>query len=216
MTQGRQQDQAGQAAQEGRQVGETAKDEARRVATRTREEASSLTSEALERTKDVAGEAMMRARQQADGQLSRLAGTMREMSGQLRTMAEAPQQHDTPVVKVAENAGSWMSTAADQLEQRGVDGLWNDAESFARRRPWMFLAAAAGLGLVTGRLVRAVEPSQLRADGGDGGQEWKPSAPAGGRPATVPPVGPTGPATLPSTSPEAERRPGEERSRQWP
>lgn len=214
MTQGRQREQAAQAVSEGRQVGETAKEEARRVAARSREEASSLTSEALDRTREVAGEAMTRARRQADAGLGQLAGTIREMGEQLRTMAQAPSQSDTPVVKIAETAGSWMSTAGDQLEQRGVDGLWNDAESFARRRPWMFLAAAAGLGLVTGRLIRAVEPEQLRADGGSRAQEWRPAP--GGRPTTVPPAGPTGPTTLPSTALEAEGRPGEEGSQQWP
>jgi hypothetical protein len=41
------------------------------------------------------------------------------------------------------------------MEQGGPEGVIQDVAGFARRRPGMFLAGAAGIGFVVGRLVRA-------------------------------------------------------------
>ena len=53
---------------------------------------------------------------------------------------------------VARRAGD----AAGWLDQRDPGSLLEEARGFARRRPMAFLAAAAGLGVVAGRLSRSL------------------------------------------------------------
>jgi hypothetical protein len=50
------------------------------------------------------------------------------------------------------------------MEQGGPQGVLDDVSRFARRRPGMFLAGAAGIGFVVGRLVRAGVASQEDGD----------------------------------------------------
>jgi hypothetical protein len=52
------------------------------------------------------------------------------------------------------------------MEQGGAQGVVDDVTRFARRRPGVFLAGAAGMGFVVGRLVRAGAASQ-RTDATD-------------------------------------------------
>jgi hypothetical protein len=54
-----------------------------------------------------------------------------------------------------EDARGQIGQLASRIEQGGLDGLLNDVSRFARRRPGVFLAAAAGAGFLIGRLVRA-------------------------------------------------------------
>ena len=49
---------------------------------------------------------------------------------------------------------------ASRMEQGGAQGVVDDVTRFARRRPGAFLAGAAGVGFVVGRLVRAGAASQ--------------------------------------------------------
>jgi hypothetical protein len=51
------------------------------------------------------------------------------------------------------------------VSERGFDGLVDDVQSFARRRPGVFLAAAAATGFVAGRLFRG---AQAAANAGSG------------------------------------------------
>ena len=48
-----------------------------------------------------------------------------------------------------------VSAFAERLDTNGPQGLLDDVTLFARRRPIVFLAAAAGAGFMIGRLARA-------------------------------------------------------------
>ena len=50
---------------------------------------------------------------------------------------------------------SRWSSFASRLEDRGIEGVVDDVARFARRRPGVFLLAAAGAGFVVGRFVRS-------------------------------------------------------------
>jgi hypothetical protein len=51
-------------------------------------------------------------------------------------------------------AGDTLGDVADRLRSGDVESLVGDVQRFARRRPGVFLAAAAGAGFLTARLVR--------------------------------------------------------------
>lgn len=53
---------------------------------------------------------------------------------------------------VADNAGRW-------LEDRDPSSVMDEVRRYARRRPGTFILAAAGLGLVVGRVARSLKDS---------------------------------------------------------
>ena len=58
---------------------------------------------------------------------------------------------------VAQQAASRVRDAGQWLETREPGQVVNEVQSFARRRPAVFLALAAGAGLVAGRLTRGLK-----------------------------------------------------------
>jgi ElaB/YqjD/DUF883 family membrane-anchored ribosome-binding protein len=117
---------------------------------------------------DLRRQAGDRARETVDGkttemggQLSSAAGAMRQAGSRLRdegssgaaTMMEA-------VADRAERLGSYMTEAS-------ADRMLGDAESFARRQPWLVAGAAATIGLLASRVLKA-SSSRRYAAGGNG------------------------------------------------
>lgn len=139
-------DVAGTAGQEAAQVAREAKDQVRRLWGQTR---SDLT-------------------EQASTQQTRVAGGLRELSDQLRQMAGAADSDGMArglVDDVARRAGD----AAGWLDQRDPGSLLDEARSFARQRPGTFLAIAAGVGVLAGRLSRGlVDEARDSGDTGSG------------------------------------------------
>lgn len=80
----------------------------------------------------------------------------------------ARQQGDEVKDEVAQQAQSVASTVADETSHvgtTGFDGMVDDVESFARRRPGAFLAGAAVAGFAASRLGRGVQASQQEQNG---------------------------------------------------
>ncbi|MDD9205344.1 hypothetical protein PU560_02545, partial [Georgenia sp. 10Sc9-8] len=113
---------------------------------------------------------------------------------------------------LARQASSYLDRAGQWLESREPTDLLNEVTSYARRRPGMFMAVAAGTGLLAGRVTRS-----LKDEGSDDGSGNRPGTqpahratpatpapgttqyqPAHGTPstgaATGPATGPAGPA----------------------
>lgn len=109
----------------------------------------------------------MQARQ---GQ-SKLAELVRDLTGELEQMVNAGDPKG-PVTQFAGTVHEVGDRAATWLESSGPDQLMRDVRRFAAGNPVGFLAAAAGFGLVGGRLARAlrsdaapnVQRQQVRTD----------------------------------------------------
>jgi hypothetical protein len=147
--------QTGQAAkQETRATADRAKEAAGTVAGSAREQARNVTGEARDQVAEVASHLKERAAQEADSQTRRTADTIRQWADDLSGMAENTRS-DSPVRNLASQAADGGRRAADMLEERGVGGLVEGVESFARRRPGAFLAGAALAGFAIGRMAKA-------------------------------------------------------------
>lgn len=136
-------------------VGQDTKQAASNVASTAGDEAKRTTREAKEQARQLWGQTRSDLTDQASAQQSRAASGLRELADQLRSMAN--QADDDGMARglvddVARRAGD----AAGWLEQRDPGSLLDEARSFARRRPMAFLAGAAGLGVVAGRLSRSL------------------------------------------------------------
>ncbi|HET8614440.1 MAG TPA: hypothetical protein VFL94_02865 [Actinomycetales bacterium] len=132
------------ATQAGQHVAGTAKEQAGEVMSEAKDQARSL----LDRTR---GEMT----DQASTQQQRAAESLHALSGELTSMARSQQQPGV-ATDLARQAADKAGQLASWLESREPGDVLHEVTTFARRRPGMFLALAAGAGVVAGRLTRGM------------------------------------------------------------
>lgn len=170
---------------------ETAKDEAAAVAGHAAGQAKTVAQTAKTETVNVASEAKTSARgllHQAKADLTDQAGTqqqkaaegIRSISSQLNTMADASGQPGV-AADLVRQAAERSQAVASWLENRDPGSLLEEVKSFARQRPGTFLLAAAGAGLLAGRLGRSLQAGAPEA-------QPSPSKPARLASPAVPPL----------------------------
>ncbi|MGV9761763.1 hypothetical protein ACWDUC_39010 [Streptomyces tricolor] len=215
------------------QAGQAVKTETSATADQARQAAGQVASTAVQQAKEVVDEARQqagsvvqelrsRAMDEAEGQTRRAAGVLRQWAQDLTELAEnAPG--DSPARSVATQMADRGHRAADYVDKQGVEGIVGDLQSFARRRPGLFLGGALLAGLAVGRLGKVAGKA---AQSGDGGQEQSagavqpqysvepdmPTPPPGAGQWTPPqplspPAAPYTPPPVPPTSPAAGEMP---------
>src|SRR4029453_5472677 len=145
------------AAERASQVAGVARDEARDVAGDVREEAQAVASEAATQVHNVVDSTRSALRSQARQGTERASGALGDLGSQLRALAEGDREGAGGVGRCANEAGARLRSMADRLSSKGFDGVVDDVQSFARRRPGAFLAIAAATGFVAGRLFRGAQ-----------------------------------------------------------
>lgn len=181
------------------EVASSAGDGAKKVASEATRQVSDLASEASGHAKEVYSQASGQLREQASEQTGRAAEGVRSLSQQVQALADGRPDDAGAVGEYARQAGDRLQQVATRLEDGGLDGVLEDLQRFARRRPGLFLLGAGAAGLAAGRLLRGAQaagtdspdtsaaPQRIgrlgRADGPFA------DVPAGGAPgAVVPPV----------------------------
>lgn len=134
---------AEQAIGSGQQVVETAKDQAAQVVSHARTQLRSLFDDS-----------MAEVRTQAGSQQQRLTGTLRSWSDELGEIVDGRGLQDGPVSQLLSDVGDRGRRLVEWLDSHEPQDVLNEVARFARRRPAAFLALAAGLGVVAGRLAR--------------------------------------------------------------
>ncbi len=130
----------------------TATDSAQEVAGTAKQEAGRTSAEAQRQAKDLLRQGQSELNDQAGAQQERLAGGLRAISSELEQMVHGTEQEGMAshvvcwVAAMSDDAGQW-------LEQRDPGDVVTEGKHFARRRPGAFILAAAGLGLVVGRVA---------------------------------------------------------------
>ena len=92
---------------------------------------------------------------QAAEQQKRAATGLHGVSEQLRKMAGSSEGPGM-AVEVVSQAASRVDSAASWLDDRDPGALLEEVKSFAWSRPGLFIALAAGAGIVAGRLTKAL------------------------------------------------------------
>jgi hypothetical protein len=145
---------------------EVAKNQARSVAEDAKQGGQQVAAAAKDQTRQVAGEAKDQAQQllqqvrgeaadQASAQQRRAASGLRSLGAELASMAE--QSSGTGVAAdLARQASEQARTAASWLDSREPGDVVSELTDFARRRPGTFLAVAAAVGFLGGRLTRGL------------------------------------------------------------
>ena len=178
------------------------------------EQAQAVVSETGHQARQLLKQGASELRDQARAGQQKVAGGLRDLADQFRTMSERTESGmaSDVVRQVAERA----SGAASWLESREPGDLVGELRNLARRRPGMFLAGSAFAGVLVGRLTR-----NMVADAKDDGPAGELAAPADGITAPgltstsepgyaatsgyAPPVGPADPE---SVTTEASGYPG--------
>jgi hypothetical protein len=151
-------EQAADVAQTGVQAGQ-------HVASVAKEQAANVGTEAGRQAKDLLGHARSELGRQATSQQQRVADGLKSLSGQLHSMS---QHSDQPgmAADLARQGAHFTQQAASWFDERDPAALLDEVRSFARRRPGTFLLAAAGAGLLAGRLTRGLKDQAGGSDSG--------------------------------------------------
>ncbi|MGH9012698.1 MAG: hypothetical protein ACRDZ1_01970 [Acidimicrobiia bacterium] len=132
-----------------------AKDQARQVKDEVATQARGLVDQAKSELRD-------QGRSQAD----QAAQAIRRVSDQAEALAAGRVDEAGSFAEYVRRAGDQVRQVADRLDERGVDGVVNDVQNFARRRPAGFLLGCAAAGFVTGRLLRGGAAGSGGSNGG--------------------------------------------------
>ena len=164
------------------------------VAEVAREQASGVVAEAGRQGRGLLQQAQQELEVQAAHGQQRLAKQLLSLSDELRSMADASGRGGM-ATDLTQQAASRVRGAGQWLDEHRPGQVAEEMQSFARRRPAVFLALAAGAGLVAGRLTRGLKnaasdnsttPIAPAATQGLSGQRAQPSDLAGYPP--VPPA----------------------------
>jgi len=107
-------------------------------------------------------QAVQAARSLIGEQQQAAASGLGEFAGVLRRAARDGNGADSPVARIAESAADNLQRFSDSLRERDLDGLLRDAESFARRQPALFIGAAALVGFLAVRFLKASDSAEPR------------------------------------------------------
>ena len=178
------------------EVTRQAADSAQNVTETAKAEAAHVAGEVKSNAKDLLNQARTDLTAQAGTQQQKAAQGLHSISSELRTMAEASDQPGV-ATDLIRQAAERSSSVATWLDNRDPGSLLTEVKSFARQRPGTFLLAAAGAGILAGRLSRSLSAGAPDTATGT-------AAPQAGAPITrVPDAGvavPPPPVTYPQTT----------------
>lgn|GEM_PF-2685762 len=126
------------------------------VASVATEQVQEVASEAGHQAKALLDQARSELMDHAASQQNRLAEQLHSLSHELGSMASTSQQEGL-ATDLAQQASRQVGTVAHWLSQREPGSLVGELKDFARNKPGTFLAVAAGIGLVAGRMTRGVK-----------------------------------------------------------
>lgn len=136
-----------------REAAGAASEAASNVAGTAKEQARDVINEASTQARSVAADVRDKVSEQARSQNDRLADGIRRMADELDEMRS--QRGDSPAATVVSRVADSGRRMADYLAERGPEGVLDEVQDFARRRPGAFLAAALATGFVVAGSARA-------------------------------------------------------------
>ena len=162
---------SGAAGEQGKEVAQRVESEASQVADAAKDQARQVKDEAAAQARGLVDQAKTELRDQGRSQADQAARAIRRVGDQADALAEGRPQDAGAVADYVRQAGERVHDVADRIDERGVDGLLNDVQNFARRKPGVFLAGCAAAGFVAGRLIRGGAASGSDDDSPNGSRQ---------------------------------------------
>jgi hypothetical protein len=163
-------DSASKAQQVAGQGKEAATQAAADVKDTAKEQAQRVGEEAKTQARNVASDVRDKVSEQARTQNDKLVGSIRQTADHLDEMRG--DRPDSPAATVVSRVADGGRQLADYLDRNGPEGVLQEVQDFARRRPGAFLATALVAGFVVGRLGKSVakaDPDAGTSSGKTGG-----------------------------------------------
>jgi hypothetical protein len=187
--------------EEGEELRHEAAREAQAVAATAGEQTSLVVKEATGHARDLAEDAKHQLHRQAASQTEQLGGVLGQLGDRVHALADGRPDDAGPVGQYADRIADQVDDLAGRIEHLGFDGMIDEVQRFARRRPGAFLAGAALAGFAVSRLGRGVQAAQQDEQQGDGRESGQATLPgAAGTPplVTAPPPTITDPNVPPA------------------
>ncbi|GAB2476664.1 hypothetical protein GCM10027063_17120 [Promicromonospora xylanilytica] len=154
-------------------------DAGRETAHDAKERARDVAHEAKDRTRGLMDRTRTELSTQMESQQRHLAGGLRALGDELHQMAEGTQDPGY-ATDLVQRAGEASGRAARWFEDRQPGDVLHEVEDFARRRPGLFVLAAAGAGLLVGRFLRGAKDASGEDDEAARQEPSTPGGPYGG------------------------------------
>ena len=128
----------------------------KKAMTISKAEAAPVAQTLTDQAKDAFGQAQAKARKAADTGKTKTAGAMNDMAAMVEDVAKTiDDRMGTQYGDYARKAASAVSGAAQGLQSKEVEQLMDDAREFVRARPAVAIGAAAAVGFLLTRLIKA-------------------------------------------------------------
>jgi ElaB/YqjD/DUF883 family membrane-anchored ribosome-binding protein len=174
------------AKQQAGDVASGATDAGKHVASVAGDQAAQVAGEAKNQAKDLLHQTKGELTTQAAEQQKRVAGGLRALSDEFGSMADK-SENQSIATDLTRQAAQRAHTVASWLEDREPGQVLDEVTRFARRKPGMFLAIAAGAGLVAGRIGRGLTAANSD-DSGSGGTPGAAGVADNTQTAPIPPI----------------------------
>jgi hypothetical protein len=146
---------AQQAKDQAKDVASDAQKAGQHVAGTAKDQASNVVGEAKSQARDLYHQTTSELKDQAGAQQQKAATGLRSISDELSSMAEKADGSGV-ATELVRNLSGRAGSVASWLDGRDPGSLLDDVKSFAARKPGTFIAIAAGVGILGGRLTKAL------------------------------------------------------------
>lgn len=138
------------------------------VTRQAKEQVKGLASQAKEETKKVVGQARSQVEQLVSQQTDQAAHRLGSVATALREAGRKLNEEDSGGFgRYADQAASQVDKLSNYLREKDLNSLVRDCESFARRRPDLFLGGTFIAGLLLARFLKSSSPQYGRGWEGD-------------------------------------------------
>nr|WP_157497826.1 hypothetical protein [Leifsonia sp. Leaf325] len=128
-------------------------DSGKNVAATAKDEAAGVLQEARSQASDLFGQVTSELREQAATQQTRAAAGLKTLGDDLHQMSQASS--GGLAAELVSQASSRAGSVSTWLDGHDPESLLHEVKNFARRRPGTFIAVAAVVGLLAGRITRS-------------------------------------------------------------
>jgi uncharacterized protein YukE len=145
------------AMEHSQQVASAAGDQAREVADSARNQVAQITQEVTMHGRGLYEESFQQVQEQAESQTQALAQALHRLGDQTQALVDGRPEDAGSVGEYVQQCADKLHDVGSAIEMRGVDGLLEEVQDLARRRPGAFLVGAALIGFGGGRLIRSAK-----------------------------------------------------------
>jgi uncharacterized protein YjbJ (UPF0337 family) len=146
---------ASTAVSSGQEIARSAGQDVKELTATLKEQAGQISGELRDQVVQLIDEARSLVQSRADAQTDKVAQGLRRLASKAGAVAQGWPNDESTVGQYVWQLAERLDAAADEVELRGVDGLIEGVQTFARRNPTAFMVGAAVLGFGVGRLIRA-------------------------------------------------------------